>query len=132
MNDAKERYADIIDRPHHVSRTHAQMPTENRAAQFAPFAALTGYDDLIRESERETEQRILPDENARDELDAKLLHLLRTDPPDHYIIQKADKRGYQVLDYDGDDDGEHCFIEAAVADKIASPFTVCKFSLYGP
>lgn len=82
MNDAKERYADIIDRPHHVSRTHAQMPTENRAAQFAPFAALTGYDDLIRESERETEQRILPDENARDELDAKLLHLLRTDPPE--------------------------------------------------
>ena len=81
MNDARKQYADIIDRPHHVSGTRPQMPRENRAAQFAPYAALTGYDDLIRETARETEQRILSDENMREELDAKLMRLLQTDPP---------------------------------------------------
>ena len=51
--NARERYADIIDRPHHVSAKHPQMDRLSRAAQFSPFAALTGYDDLIREAERE-------------------------------------------------------------------------------
>jgi len=55
MRDARTEYADIIDREHHVSVTRPQMPRLARAAQFAPYAALTGYDDLIRESERETE-----------------------------------------------------------------------------
>lgn len=40
-------YADIIHLPHHVSQNHPQMPMLDRAAQFAPFAALTGYDDSI-------------------------------------------------------------------------------------
>ena len=43
INDPK--YADIIDRPHHVSATRPQMPMADRAAQFSPFAALTGYAD---------------------------------------------------------------------------------------
>ncbi len=43
-------YDDIIDLPHHVAKKHHQMPLRNRAAQFAPFAALTGYDDAIEES----------------------------------------------------------------------------------
>ena len=42
-------YSDIIDLPHHVSSTHPQMSRINRAAQFASFAALKGYDDVIRE-----------------------------------------------------------------------------------
>lgn len=41
-------YEDIINRPHHVSRHHPQMPLENRAAQFAPFSALTGYEEAIK------------------------------------------------------------------------------------
>jgi hypothetical protein len=44
-NDSK--YADIINLPHHVSASHPQMSIKNRAAQFSPFAALTGYDVLI-------------------------------------------------------------------------------------
>ena len=48
-------YADIIDLPHHVSKRHPQMSMWNRAAQFAPFAALTGYEDAIQESARENE-----------------------------------------------------------------------------
>ena len=44
------RYDDIIDLPHHQSQTHAHMSMHNRAAQFMPFAALTGYDDIIRQT----------------------------------------------------------------------------------
>ena len=51
--DARTRYADIIDLPHHVSPKRPRMDKLSRAAQFSPFAALTGYDDLIREAERE-------------------------------------------------------------------------------
>lgn len=46
------RYDDIIDLPHHQSKTHAHMSMHNRAAQFMPFAALTGYDDIIKRTEQ--------------------------------------------------------------------------------
>ena len=49
-------YEDIVNLPHHVSKKHPPMPMINRAAQFAPFAALTGYDDAIRESTRLTDE----------------------------------------------------------------------------
>ena len=48
-------YNDIIYLPHHVSKRHPQMSMWNRAAQFAPFAALTGYEDAIQESAKENE-----------------------------------------------------------------------------
>ena len=48
-----QKYADIIDMPHHVSKRHPQMSMWNRAAQFAPFAALTGYDDAIKDTVQE-------------------------------------------------------------------------------
>ena len=44
------RYDEIINLPHHVSKTRPQMPMSDRAAQFAPFAALTGYDSAIKEA----------------------------------------------------------------------------------
>lgn len=47
-----DTYDDIIYLPHHVSKRHPQMSMWNRAAQFAPFAALTGYNDAIAETER--------------------------------------------------------------------------------
>ena len=49
------KYDDIINLPHHVSKTHPQMSMWNRAAQFAPFAALTGYDDAIKDTAQENE-----------------------------------------------------------------------------
>ncbi len=62
----KRDYSDIIELDHHVSDKHPPMPRENRAAQFAPFAALTGYDDSIREASRLTSERItLSDEENR-------------------------------------------------------------------
>ena len=54
MNDAHIIYGDIIDLPHHQSQVHPHMSLYDRAAQFAPFAALTGYDDMISEEARET------------------------------------------------------------------------------
>ena len=48
-----EDYSDIINLPHHVSKTHPQMSMMQRAAQFAPFAALTGYDAAIKGAEKE-------------------------------------------------------------------------------
>lgn len=67
-----EPYDDIINLPHHVSTTRPQMSRENRAAQFSPFAALTGYDTAIRETARLTDARIELDENAIAVLDMKL------------------------------------------------------------
>lgn len=51
------RYDDIIDLPHHQSQTHAHMSMHNRAAQFMPFAALTGYDDIIRQTAQSSMMR---------------------------------------------------------------------------
>ena len=50
-------YDDIIGLPHPVSRKHPQMPREDRAAQFAPFAALTGYDAAVKETARLTGEK---------------------------------------------------------------------------
>ena len=58
MND---NYDDIINLPHHVSKVHPQMSMMNRAAQFAPFAALTGYSDAIEATVRMTEESQEPD-----------------------------------------------------------------------
>lgn len=86
MKDARTEYGDIIDRPHHVSQTRPQMPRQSRAAQFAPFAALTGYDDLINESARETDAQRLPDEHKIEELNAKLLFLFRQQEPSEAVF----------------------------------------------
>lgn len=51
------RYEDIINLPHHVSKTRTPMSMENRAAQFAPFAALTGHDAAIAETARLTSEK---------------------------------------------------------------------------
>ena len=53
-----EDYSDIINLPHHVSHNHPQMPMMARAAQFAPFAALTGYDAVIHETARQTDKQV--------------------------------------------------------------------------
>lgn len=51
------KYDNIINKPHHVSKNRPQMTLLDRAAQFAPFAALTGYDDMVKETARTVDQR---------------------------------------------------------------------------
>ena len=65
------KYDDIINLPHHVSKKHLPMPMEERAAQFAPFAALVGYEDAVEETARITDKRIELDEEAKNILDIK-------------------------------------------------------------
>ena len=67
-----EGYEDIIDLPHHTSAERARMPMSDRAAQFSPFAALTGHDEAIKETARRTECRIEQAEDAKAALDEKL------------------------------------------------------------
>ncbi len=66
------KYDDIINLPHHVSTKHHPMSILNRSAQFAPFAALTGYEDAIDETARLTDQKAELDEDAVEELNTKL------------------------------------------------------------
>ena len=65
------KYNEIMGHPHHVSKTRPQMPMSDRAAQFAPFAALTGYDAAIKETGRLTDERIELDVEALSALDMK-------------------------------------------------------------
>lgn len=66
------RYDDMLHLPHHVSRRHPPMTLANRAAQFAPFAALTGYDAELEEAGRRTDRRIELSESERALLDERL------------------------------------------------------------
>lgn len=68
----EHRYDDIMNLPHHVSQVHPQMSRHDRAAQFSPFAALTGHGAAIKETARLTQERIELDESSRLLLDEKL------------------------------------------------------------
>lgn len=70
--DAEKKYGDIIHLPHHVSSVHPHMPVSDRAAQFAPFAALTGYGDVIKETARQTDEGPDLSEDEKQELNYKI------------------------------------------------------------
>lgn len=71
-----DHYADIINRPHHISKVRPRMPMSDRAAQFAPFAALIGYESAIKETGRLTDEKIEFDEEALTALDVKIQILM--------------------------------------------------------
>lgn len=71
----KSPYEDILYQPRPVSRVHPPMPREERAAQFSPFAALTGYGAVVRETERFTEERPELSDSGQEELEWKLRFL---------------------------------------------------------
>lgn len=68
----EDNYEDIINLPHHTSKKHPRMSLEARSAQFAPFAALTGYDEVLIETARLTNERIEIDETIKVIIDSKL------------------------------------------------------------
>lgn len=82
-------YEDIIRLPHHVSKTRPQMPAIDRAAQFAPFAALTGYDDAVKETARLTDRRIELDDDTKGILNDKL----------HIAIESSEARPELLITY---------------------------------
>lgn len=69
------RYDDIINLPHHQSTERAHMSLHDRAAQFAPFAALTGHEEAIEETARLTDAKIILDESAVEKINEKLYEI---------------------------------------------------------
>lgn len=65
-------YKDMLDMPHHVSDSRAQMPRANRAVQFAPFSAVVGYEAAVNEAARYTDQRKELDEMEKAVIDGQL------------------------------------------------------------
>ena len=93
--NVKDLYEDIINLPHHVSKTRPQMSMIDRAAQFSPFAALTGYDAAIKETGRLTDEKIEMDEEALSILNMKfhlLVDSLADEPEITFTYFKPDER----------------------------------------
>lgn len=82
-------YEDIINLPHYVSLRRPQMPMIDRAAQFSPFAALTGYDDAISETGRLTDEKIDLSEEEKEVLDRK----------QQFLLEKIDERPALTVTY---------------------------------
>lgn len=102
----KDNYDDIINLTYHISKKRQQMPIEDRAAQFAPFAALTGYEENIKEATRLTDKRIEINEEKKSTLNNKLqiiLNNIKEEPIitfTHFIYDKK-KSGGKYIDITG-------------------------------
>ena len=124
------KYDDIIGLEHHVSKTHPHMSVADRAAQFAPFAALTGYEEVIDEAGRLTQQKIQADEGRLAELDdalravlaqggaVKLVYFAEDDRKEGGSyrtivgrIRKVDEVGRRLIMEDGTAISTDCIIE---------------------
>ena len=91
----KSKYEDMIHLPRPVSQKHTPMSNYDRAAQFSPFAALTGFDDAIAETGRQTQDRIELDRDALDRLDEQmqgLLEVLDSQPEAEVVWFRYDER----------------------------------------
>jgi hypothetical protein len=98
LEDKGWPYADILNHPHFVSVRHPRMSAHDRAAQFSPFAALTGYGAVVDEAARLTDQKIELDEGRKALLDMRLrlLESLRPDTPEAdftYFLPDGRKAG---------------------------------------
>ena len=80
------QYDDIINLPHHTSKNHPRMSIQNRAAQFSPFAALTGYEDAINETKRITTQKRILTNDMIEEINITLLEIKEQLNKDTYQI----------------------------------------------
>ena len=106
MSESSSRYQDIIGLDHPVSKRHARMSMEGRAAQFAPFAALTGFEDSISESIRLTVAKEPLSESALNRLNAQmgiLLEHLKEEPEVSltYFVPDEYKQGGAYVRYKG-------------------------------
>lgn len=123
QNGEKSEYEDIIHLPHPTSQRHPRMPLYDRAAQFSPFAALTGHDAAIRETARVTEEKIEQSDDVIRGLDRKL-RLLAEHPGAEvtvtYFVPDEKKAGGAYVTHTGRvrkiDTYEHTLV---MADKTA-------------
>jgi len=101
-----DKYDDIIHLEHYKSKRHPQMSIQNRAAQFSPFAALTGYESAILEKARVTKHKPELDENKISILNEKLtiLHEQLKNPPLillTYFKKDLKKEGGEIIQKQG-------------------------------
>ena len=131
MND--NSYDDIINLPRPVSPSHRPMPRESRAAQFAPFAALTGYDASVREEARLTDNKIVLTEEQEAVLNAKMSRLseMTTDHPRvtvTYFLADEKKSGGSYVSHEGalnyiDEPNGFLIISGERSEKTRIPLT---------
>ena len=100
------RYDDIINLPHHISPTRKRMSMHDRAAQFAPFAALVGYDDAVAETARLTESRPELDEQEQRAINERLAYIPAHihDQPEvriKYFVPDEHKSGGAIIEVSG-------------------------------
>ncbi len=101
-----KRYDDIINLPYRKSATRKQMSISDRAAQFAPFAALTGHDDAIKETARLTSCKINLDEYEIEQLNRKIIALkeMENENPSisvTYFVPDSKKQGGEYITVSG-------------------------------
>ena len=99
-------YDDIINLPHYVSKKRPQMSIEARSAQFAPFAALTGYDERVKETARLTDKKIELEDGQKEILNNKLLYILeninmKPEINFTYFVPDTKKSGGKYIDKTG-------------------------------
>ena len=99
-------YDGIINMPHHISPTRRKMSSRERAAQFAPFAALTGYDGVLDEEQRQTIQKLELSEDAVYELNVRLGLICENLGRDYfvriiYFVPDERKDGGRYITYEG-------------------------------
>lgn len=82
----RHKYDVILHLPHHISSVHPPIPGSARAAQFAPFLALTGHDAAVREAARLTAGKVELDENVKEELNRKL-QMLQKKTGEHPLVK---------------------------------------------
>ncbi|MBQ8180438.1 MAG: hypothetical protein IJ010_00460 [Ruminococcus sp.] len=104
MNE--KNYDDIIGLPHYVSQKRSKMSMHDRAAQFSPFAALTGYEEAVEETARLTDSRLIPDEERSAELDRTIRLILdsigsRPEITVLYFVPDQKKNGGKYEEYTG-------------------------------
>lgn len=102
----KNRYDDIINLPHPVSKNHPQMQLIDRAAQFSPFAALTGHGAAIEETARLTDERIELDESRKETINEKLMFIVESgcDAPEvtiNFFVPDGKKFGGEYVSVAG-------------------------------
>ena len=105
-------YADIINLPHHVSTVHPQMSMAQRAAQFSPFAALVGYEDVVEEIRRQTDPERELNEDEKTELDRRM----------GVIAANLEKNPVVTVEYfvpDSHKDGGEYLFKSGVFEKIS-------------
>ena len=100
------RYDDIINLPHHLSPTRQRMSMHDRAAQFAPFAALVGYDDAVAETARLIEARPELDEQEQQAINERLAYIADHIPEQpevriKYFVPDEYKSGGAIIEVSG-------------------------------